>query len=506
MKYKIYNFLFSLFYFTNVDSSQILFTQSNRAISAFHGYVEFPRSRAVLCRENINKNCGSVGTEPQSVEGMRGFPRKGPKDGQLASGGGRFRQLDEYGLGRWTYEHIFPFHVNETHVKLDIFWIITAMHVTKDFRLFLPNENFRTDAPLSRSMFNLNPVCIWKLQNPSASSIEHTCYIDNKSLITHRDVSLYAVWDIGNNLNAFYQVLDVNILPVPFPTSALRLYHGYVQSPRSRSLLCHERVNKNCGLVAAEPQSIEGKGGFPFKGPPDGKLASGGKSLFKQLNEYGPDRWIYETVHIFYVNQTHAELNIKWLMTASHYTLDFKLFLPNQNYKKDAPLSRNMFDLEKVYSWSRSSDSNVIEHTLHIPIKDLILQKDVSLFAVWDIADTPNAFYQVIDVRFQLVSYKSKVTGYDIQPHKGCENQCRGDCYDLEECLENPPFGFINKCDCHAYFVCAPGWAYGQMLTCPSNLVFDETVRVCNWPDLTEVDEDVICDYSKPASSQKDEL
>lgn len=76
-----------------------------------HGYVESPISRAAACQQSINRECGPVQYEPQSVEyvpqmtsagGVSAFPEGGPKDGQIASGGvSRFSQLDLYGVDQW---------------------------------------------------------------------------------------------------------------------------------------------------------------------------------------------------------------------------------------------------------------------------------------------------------------------------------------------------------------------------------------------------------------------
>lgn len=51
-----------------------------------HGYVESP-SRSFLCKQGVNVNCGPVQYEPQSVEGIGGFPQLGPSDGQIAGVG-----------------------------------------------------------------------------------------------------------------------------------------------------------------------------------------------------------------------------------------------------------------------------------------------------------------------------------------------------------------------------------------------------------------------------------
>lgn len=44
------------------------------AIALGHGYVEEPKSRAFLCKKNLNSNCGAIQYEPQSLEGPKGFP------------------------------------------------------------------------------------------------------------------------------------------------------------------------------------------------------------------------------------------------------------------------------------------------------------------------------------------------------------------------------------------------------------------------------------------------
>lgn len=59
-----------------------------------HGYMDSPASRALLCKQGENNNCGAVQYEPQSIEAKKGFPEAGPEDGKIASGG-IFLELDE---------------------------------------------------------------------------------------------------------------------------------------------------------------------------------------------------------------------------------------------------------------------------------------------------------------------------------------------------------------------------------------------------------------------------
>ena len=49
-----------------------------------HGYIESPASRAYMCKQGQNIDCGLVEYEPQSVERASGFPSGSlPPDGEL---------------------------------------------------------------------------------------------------------------------------------------------------------------------------------------------------------------------------------------------------------------------------------------------------------------------------------------------------------------------------------------------------------------------------------------
>lgn len=68
-----------------------------------HGYVESPASRAYQCKLQLNTQCGSVQYEPQSVEGLKGFPQAGPVDGHIASANkSTFFELDQQTPTRWN--------------------------------------------------------------------------------------------------------------------------------------------------------------------------------------------------------------------------------------------------------------------------------------------------------------------------------------------------------------------------------------------------------------------
>lgn len=72
------------------------FVLSSGGASA-HGYTDQPLSRQKMCASGGGvANCGAIQWEPQSVEGLKGFPAAGPADGQICSAGHtNFSQLDQ---------------------------------------------------------------------------------------------------------------------------------------------------------------------------------------------------------------------------------------------------------------------------------------------------------------------------------------------------------------------------------------------------------------------------
>ncbi|GAB7189204.1 lytic polysaccharide monooxygenase [Kitasatospora sp. Ki12] len=68
-----------------------------------HGFVNQPPSRSALCgADAVPWDCGDIQWEPQSVEGPKGFPGRGPADGTICAGGdGRWAPLDNPRGGAW---------------------------------------------------------------------------------------------------------------------------------------------------------------------------------------------------------------------------------------------------------------------------------------------------------------------------------------------------------------------------------------------------------------------
>ncbi len=165
-----------------------------------HGYIDSPSSRADLCARKVNKNCGFIIYEPQSLEAHKGFPAAGPSDGKIASANGAFPELDQQSATRWSKVKITPgtttFH-----------WTIEANHATTSWKYYMTKQDWNPNAPLGRASFDLTPFCSvdYKGKQPP-HSYSDTCNVPSR---TGYQVIL-AVWEIADTANAFYNVIDVD--------------------------------------------------------------------------------------------------------------------------------------------------------------------------------------------------------------------------------------------------------------------------------------------------------
>jgi len=140
-----------------------------------HGYVSSPPSRAAQCAAKTVP-CGAPTWEPQSAEGPKGLKN-------CSGARGDFAELDDDNKG-WQ--------VTSTGTSLTIGWTFTARHRTRDYEYYINGtrvgyENGNNAAPV-------DPV-------------RHTI---NLSGFSGRQ-KLYAIWNIGDTVNAFYSCIDLNI-------------------------------------------------------------------------------------------------------------------------------------------------------------------------------------------------------------------------------------------------------------------------------------------------------
>ncbi|AXB45965.1 lytic polysaccharide monooxygenase auxiliary activity family 9 protein [Amycolatopsis albispora] len=168
--------------------------------------------------------------------------------------------------------------------------------------------------------------------------------------------------------------------------------HGYTTNAPSRAYLCKTGAVTNCGPIQWEPQSVEGPKGFPAAGPANGKICAGGLGQFAQLDDPRGGNWPAKQV------SSGSNMTFSWTLTAAHATTSFRYFITKNGWNPAAPLTRDQLESQPFYSvpFGGQRPGWTVTHTGKLPAKSgrhLIL-------AVWDIADTGNAFYQCADVQF----------------------------------------------------------------------------------------------------------
>ncbi|GAB1691218.1 lytic polysaccharide monooxygenase [Krasilnikovia sp. M28-CT-15] len=139
--------------------------------------------------------------------------------------------------------------------------------------------------------------------------------------------------------------------------------HGYVSSPPSRQALCAARAVPDCGPIQFEPQSVEG--------PKGQRNCNGGLSQFAVLNDNSrnwPAKAVGKTV------------SFSWALTARHRTSTWEYFIGDKRVA--------------VFDDGNKQPEAVVTHQVDLsafPGRQTVL-------AVWNIGDTPMAFYNCIDL------------------------------------------------------------------------------------------------------------
>ncbi|MBT2210062.1 MULTISPECIES: lytic polysaccharide monooxygenase [Actinomadura] len=169
--------------------------------------------------------------------------------------------------------------------------------------------------------------------------------------------------------------------------------HGYTTSPASRSYLCGQHKVNNCGQVQWDPDGVEGPKGFPKSGPRDGTICAGADSRWSPLDDQrGGTGWPATKV------TSGSAFSISWRFTAAHSTSSFRYFLTKDGWNSTQPLTRAALDPTPFIQQNMGGrqPSNPTVHNGTLPQRT---GRHV-LLAVWDIADTGNAFYQCSDLDF----------------------------------------------------------------------------------------------------------
>lgn len=115
--------------------------------------------------------------------------------------------------------------------------------------------------------------------------------------------------------------------------------------------------------------------------------------MFKQLDEQSVTRWTK-------VNMRSGENVFHWTLTVPHNTTGWEYFITKQDWNPNAPLSRTAFELKPFCS---RFDGGAV------PAREVTMKCNVPyrtgyqvILGVWTIADTSNAFYQVIDANINV--------------------------------------------------------------------------------------------------------
>ena len=151
------------------------------------------------------------------------------------------------------------------------------------------------------------------------------------------------------------------IIAVSLPSGSASA-HGYVNSPPSRQAQCAAGVVE-CGEIKYEPQSVEGP-----KGLSD---CAGGNSRFQELNDDSKG-WTR--------TQVGTTATFTWTYTARHATSTWQYFVGGQQVGE--------------YDGGGVQPGETTTHEVNLSG----FSGDQTVLAVWNIADTGNAFYACVDV------------------------------------------------------------------------------------------------------------
>lgn len=134
--------------------------------------------------------------------------------------------------------------------------------------------------------------------------------------------------------------------------------------------------------------------------PPDGKIASANQETGKQLDEPRLD-WVKHDV------KGGEVLDVSWTFAAAHSSRRWSYFITKVDWDPTKVLSRDQFEPEPFFTvlwnfqpfWQYPDELKPPSPTTHaVPLPHR--EGYHVLLAVWDVADTANAFYHVIDLNF----------------------------------------------------------------------------------------------------------
>ncbi|WP_067129548.1 lytic polysaccharide monooxygenase [Microtetraspora malaysiensis] len=150
------------------------------------------------------------------------------------------------------------------------------------------------------------------------------------------------------------------VVVVASPASA----HGYISDPPSRQANCAERRVPNCGQIIWEPQSVEGPKGL--------RNCSGGDARWAPLDDETkpwPAASVGDTV------------TFNWLIEARHATSTWEYYVGGTRIA--------------VFDDHGREPGSTVAHTVSLGGRT----GRIKVLAIWNIADTENAFYNCVDLQ-----------------------------------------------------------------------------------------------------------
>lgn len=189
--------------------------------------------------------------------------------------------------------------------------------------------------------------------------------------------------------------------------------HGHVFNPPSRAYLLWLEGGMDAGQLnqreagkffpALHPglpdpyASTDNPNAAP---PPDGKIASANQGNAAALDEPGTHWPKHDVV-------SAQKLDVEWGYSAAHVTRRWNYFITREDWDPEHVLSRAQFEAEPFYTdeyklqpFSSHNDAltppNPTVHQVPLPEREGYHV----MLAVWEVANTGNAFYHVVDLDF----------------------------------------------------------------------------------------------------------
>ncbi|WP_431728938.1 lytic polysaccharide monooxygenase [Verrucosispora sp. TAA-831] len=160
-----------------------------------------------------------------------------------------------------------------------------------------------------------------------------------------------------------YPLVALGMVASSLAVSSPAQAHGYVSNPPSRQALCAAGTVTDCGPIQFEPQSVEA--------PKGSQRCDGGVAQWSVLSDESRD-WPARNVG--------NSVTLTWVLTARHRTADWQYFIDG--------------NLVAEIDEGNAQPNATVSHTIDLskfPGRQRLL-------AVWNIGDTPMAFYNCVDL------------------------------------------------------------------------------------------------------------